>query len=155
VIIAGIDPGKGGALAILFPDGSVEVHRVPLQRIGKKEVPCWTEWAMQWSMALRLAEPDKVMIENVSARPTQGVTSMFNFGKVYGFAIGIAAAARCPIEFVTPSVWKGKVGLLKADKNASREKARQLYPKAASELTRVNDDGVAEAVLMAHCGKSS
>ena len=151
--VAGIDPGKGGALAIIYPDGGVEVHRVPLQKLGKKEVPAWTEWAMSWSMALRLAEPDLIVIENVSARPGQGVTSMFNFGKTYGFAIAMAALAQCPIEFVTPAKWKGKLGLLKADKNASREKARQLYPKAAPELTRVKDDGVAEAVLMAHFGK--
>jgi crossover junction endodeoxyribonuclease RuvC len=150
MIVAGIDPGKTGALVVLFPDNSVIVNRVPLMKLKGKETPAWSDWWRQWSGI----EPEKIIIEQIGARPTQGVTSMFNFGVSYGFAQAIAVSTRAPIHFVTPSVWKGKLGLLKSDKNASREVARRLMPKIAKDVERVKDDGVAEAALLAWYGRA-
>jgi len=152
-IVTGIDPGKTGALVILFPDGSTAVHRVPLMKLRGKERPAWTEWAILWTNALAFAGPDLIVIEEVGARPGQGVTSMFNFGQALGFIRAIAAGAGCRIESVTPSIWKGKLGLLKSDKNASREAARRLVPSITGEVARVKDDGVAEAALLAYYGR--
>lgn len=151
--VAGMDPGKTGAMVIVFPDGSTAVHRVPLMKLRGKERPAWTEWQANWATALELACPDLIVIEEVAARPGQGVTSMFNFGQALGFIRAIAAGAKCPVESVTPSVWKGKLGLLKSDKNASREIARRLMPSLAPAITRVKDDGVAEAALLAYYGR--
>ena len=137
-IIAGIDPGKTGALVVLDTNrlgaalgGGASVHRVPLMKTPK-EVPAWTEWARSWSAALAFV--DLVVIEQVSARPTQGVVSMFTFGKSYGFAHALAAGAGVPVEFVTPAKWKAAMKLIGADKNASREKARQLIPALTPEF---------------------
>jgi len=94
-----------------------------------------------------------IVIEDIAARPGQGVTSMFSFGRTLGFAHGIAAAAEAPIHFVTPTVWKGKLGLLNSDKGASREKARTLFPASAHAFERVKDDGRAEAALLAYYGR--
>lgn len=152
-IVAGIDPGKGGALVILFADGSTSVHRVPLMKLRGKERPAWTEWEAHWRAALDFAGPDLIVIEEVGARPGQGVTSMFTFGRALGFGHAIAAATRCRVEHVTPAVWKGKLGLLKSDKNASREIARRLLPALTPEIARVKDDGVAEAALLACYGR--
>lgn len=149
MIITGIDPGKTGAMVTLFPDDSVIVNRVPLMKMKGKETPAWSEWWRQWSGV----EPEKIVIEQIGARPTQGVTSMFNFGVSYGFVQAIATSTGAPIHFVTPSVWKGKLGLLNSDKNASREMARRLMPKIGPEVTRVKDDGVAEAALLAWYGR--
>ena len=149
MIITGIDPGKTGAMVTLFPDDSAIIHRVPLMKLKGKEVPAWSEWWHQWSGV----EPEKIVIEQIGARPTQGVTSMFNFGVSYGFVQAIAASTGAPIHFVTPNVWKGKLGLLNSDKNASREMARRLMPKIGPEVTRVKDDGVAEAALLAWYGR--
>lgn len=151
--VAGIDPGKTGALCILFPDDSVSVHRVPLQKLKGKEQPAWTEWEDQWASALDITLPDLLVIEDVAARPGQGVTSMFNFGKTLGFVHAIAVRQRKPLFMVTPTMWKSKMGLLKSDKNASRELARRLLPALAGDLARVKDDGVAEAALMALYGR--
>jgi crossover junction endodeoxyribonuclease RuvC len=152
MIVAGIDPGKTGAMVILYPDGSCAVLRVPLMKKGKEQ-PAWSEWAVSWGDSLKMFGPDMIVIEQVAARPGQGVTSMFNFGKTYGFAHALAAGAKCPIHFATPSQWKGKLGLLKADKSASREEVRRLLPSIASEVARVKDDGVAEAALLAYYGR--
>jgi crossover junction endodeoxyribonuclease RuvC len=153
-VIAGIDPGKTGAMVILYPDNSGLVFHVPVQKIGGKEKPAWQEWARVWGGALDLNPPDMVVIENVAARPGQGVTSMFSFGRTLGFVEGIVATSTAaPLHQPTPSQWKGKMGLLKADKNASREMVRRLLPKLAHVVTRVKDDGIAEAALLALYGR--
>lgn len=152
MIVAGIDPGKTGAMTILYPDNSGTVFRVPLMKKGKTE-PAWFEWWGQWRPYLSHEHPDMVVIEQVGARPTQGVTSMFSFGRSLGFVHAIAVSADCPVYWVTPAVWKGKLGLLKADKNASREEVRRLMPRLAHEVARVKDDGVAESALLAYYGR--
>lgn len=154
MIVAGIDPGKTGALAILYPDDTAEVFRVPVQKISGKERPAWSLWARSWAMALDLATPDMVVIEHVAARPGQGVTSMFNFGRTLGFVEGLVAATTSAALYQpTPTAWKGKMGLLKADKNASREMVRRILPGLTPEVARVKDDGVAEALLLALYGR--
>jgi crossover junction endodeoxyribonuclease RuvC len=154
MIIAGIDPGKTGALAILHPDGSAEFFDVPRVKLKGKDKPAWTQWARDWGTVLDLAAPDMVVIEEVTARPGQGVTSMFTFGRTLGFVHGLVnAKTDCPVHFVTPSVWKAKLGLLNSGKGASREICQTLYPATASHLGRVKDDGRAEAVLLAHYGR--
>ena len=44
-----------------------------------------------------------VVVEQVSAMPGQGVTSMFNFGQTFGVIKGICAAMQLPIFFVRPA----------------------------------------------------
>lgn len=154
MIVAGIDPGKTGALSILYPDGVVLLFDVPMTKLKGKDQPAWSLWARSWAMALDLNPPDAIVIEEVSARPGQGVTSMFKFGRTLGFIHGIVAATTSvPIHFVTPSVWKGKLGLLNSDKSASREKVRTLFPRIAHTVERVKDDGRAEATLLAYYGR--
>jgi len=151
MIIAGIDPGKGGCMVLVHDGGRVDVRRVPIVKLPK-ETPAWSEWARSWTAALAFGI-DAIVIEQVGARPTQGTVSMFNFGRTLGFAHALACSADAPIHYVTPAVWKGKFGLLKADKSASREKARTLLPLLEPELRRVKDDGVAEAALLALYGR--
>jgi crossover junction endodeoxyribonuclease RuvC len=93
------------------------------------------------------------VIERVAAMPGQGVTSMFSFGQSLGFVHAISCLSGARVEFVTPSVWKGKMGLLNSGKDASREKFRTLWPKHAALVSRVKDDGRAEAALLAEYGR--
>lgn len=152
MIVAGIDPGKTGALAILHPDNTAEFFDVPTIKLRGKDVPAYTDWHSTWHGALCFAEPHTVMIEDVAARPGQGVTSMFKFGRTLGFAhaIVLGIRPRPAVQFVTPASWKGKLGLLNSGKGASREKAVTLYPSTERFLARVKDDGRAEALLLAH-----
>lgn len=152
-IVAGIDPGSTGALAILYPDGTAEFFDVLMIKVKNKPKPAWQDWQRSWSAALDFAGVDRIIIENVFARPGQGVASMFTFGRTLGFAHSIAVASGAAIQFVTPGVWKGKLGLLNSGKGASREACVNLYPSTAPKLDRVKDDGRAEAVLIAHYGK--
>ena len=153
MIIAGIDPGKSGAMAIVYPDNVVHFFDVPTVKLKGKDKPAWKEWDRTWRSALDFAGVDMIVIESVSAMPRQGVTSMFNFGRSLGFIHAIAASTGAVIEFVTPAVWKTKMGLLNSSKNASREVAGTLLPSAVPNLTRVKDDGRAEAALLALYGR--
>lgn len=153
MIVAGIDPGKTGALSILYPDNSVIVVDVPTIKLKGKDRPAWSEWEKSWSITLAFPPPDMIVIEDIAARPGQGVTSMFSFGRTLGFVHAIAAHARAPLHFVTPSVWKGKLGLLNSYKDASRERARTLFPASAHHFACVKDDGRAEAALLAYYGR--
>lgn len=156
MIVAGIDPGKTGALAILYGDNTVEFFDVPRIELRGKDVPAYAEWSTNWTTALALAGVDKVVIEDVASRPGQGVSSMFKFGRTLGFAhaIVLGIRPRPSVHFTTPAQWKGKLGLLNSSKGASREKAVNLFPSTESRLTRVKDDGRAEALLLAHFGRS-
>jgi hypothetical protein len=80
-IFAGIDPGKTGALAILYGDNTVEFFDVPRVTLRGKDVPAYAEWQTNWSTAMALAGVDNVLIEDVGSRPGQGVSSMFKFGR--------------------------------------------------------------------------
>ena len=70
----------------------------------------------------------KVVIEQVSAMPGQGVTSMFNFGQSFGVLKGICSAMQLPMYFVRPAKWKKYFNLINSEKDASRTKAIQIFP---------------------------
>lgn len=153
MIVAGIDPGKSGAMAIVYPDGAVHFFDVPMNKVRGKAKPAWGLWWRSWHGALDFAGVDLIVIEDVGARPGQGVTSMFTFGRTLGFVHAVAAASGASMQNVTPAIWKGKLGLLNSSKGASRELCGNLYPKSIKDLARVKDDGRAEAALIAHYGR--
>ncbi|MFC5353513.1 hypothetical protein [Azospirillum himalayense] len=152
--ILGIDPGLSGALA--FIDGaSVRVYDMPvlsLKRNGKaKNEPDFLELAR----IIREVEgvPSFAVVEQVSAMPGQGVSSMFAFGKTYGGILGVLAALSIRTELVAPVAWK-RWHRIKPDsgKDASRAAAKNLFPHQAGLFARVKDDGRADATLIASWG---
>ena len=146
-MIIGIDPGANGAMALVNEKGLAGLFPVP--KVGKDLD--LVAWGKLWGGHLPFA--DHVWIEFVHAMPGQGVTSMFNFGKSYGFALGLIAAAGVPFSFVRPEAWKRAVGIpAGAEKGASRLRASQLFPESVDRWARVKDDGLAEAALIAYYG---
>ena len=89
------------------------------------------------------------MIEQVSAMPGQGVTSMFNFGQSFGVLKGICSAMQLSMQFVRPAKWKKYFGLIKAEKDASRTKVIEIFPYISSKLSRKKDSNKADAILIA------
>jgi crossover junction endodeoxyribonuclease RuvC len=146
MIIAGIDPGANGGLAVYGPKGLLVF---PVPKVGKEiDKPAWAFWH-----TMLVSDPDHIFIEQVSAMPGQGVTSMFNFGVAYGFVQALAFSAGVPVSFIRPQEWKKLVGIpVGSDKSASRIRASQLFPNDADKWARVKDDGLAEAALIAYAG---
>lgn len=146
MIIAGIDPGANGGLALVLNGKLLLVAEVP--KVGKEiDKAAWAkEWALKGAV-------DHIFIEQVGAMPGQGVTSMFNFGMSFGFVQALAFSAGVPVSFVRPQEWKKGVGIpTGSEKGASRIRASQLFPNDADKWSRVKDDGLAEAALIAYYG---
>ena len=116
----GIDPGKSGGIAIVFSDGL---------RSREWKIPD-TERDL-WEIFLDAAQYTQfAMIERVHSSPQMGVRSAFSFGQSYGTLRGMLIALEIPFDEVAPSKWqKHQRCLTKGDKNVSKKKAQQLFPK--------------------------
>ena len=138
-IIAAIDPGKSGAVAFLIDGVPQIVEDMPVA--GGMVSP-----VLLRSMLTDM-DPHHVVIEQVASRPGQGVSSVFDFGRSYGIALGVCA--QWPTTLVIPNTWKRHHRIpAKSDKEASRALALRLYPHLSDRLARKSDDGRAEAMLI-------
>lgn len=152
--IIGIDPGAGGAVAILERTGElVQVFDMPSVEVvvGGKAKKRVSPEMLAAELRLYNVSGTVAIIEQVGAMPGQGVSSMFAFGEAFGLAKGVLAGMMIPFQTITPSKWK-KAHNLNAGKDAARAKAAALFPAHAGEFKRVKDDGKAEAALIAHWG---
>ena len=145
-ITLGIDPGKQGAIAALDHNG----HLIWIDDIPNLAGTAIGSWLHD---RLNNEHIDSCWIEQVHAMPKQGVTSVFTFGLGYGALLGALGALHIRTHHVTPNMWK-KAYRLNADKNASRQRASELWPSDANRFQRVKDDGRAEAALIANYGRS-
>ena len=151
MIIIGVDPGITGAISILENKKVIEIYDTPTMIDGKKNKRQINSAQVTNIIKERLYEEKEVVVvvEHVNAMPGQGVTSMFNFGQSFGVIKGICAALALPINFVRPTKWKKYFNLINTNKDASRTKAIELYPKNSSNLARKKDSNRADAILIA------
>ena len=153
MLIIGIDPGITGSICF-FEDGKIiDVVEMPNMAEGKKNKKQVNGAQIYYEISLRIKnlkkEEIKVVIEQVSAMPGQGVTSMFNFGQSFGILKGICSAMQLPMYFVRPAKWKKYFNLINCEKDASRTKAIEIFPYFSSELSRKKDSNKADAILIA------
>ena len=153
MLIIGIDPGISGAICF-FEDGQVkELIDMPVMADGKKNKRQINGPQIYNEILKRVNKLQKkdivVVIEQVSAMPGQGVTSMFNFGQSFGVLKGICSAMQLSMYFIRPAKWKKYFGLIKTEKDASRTKVIEIFPYISSELSRKKDSNKADAVLIA------
>ena len=153
MLIIGIDPGISGAMCF-FQNGEItDVIDMPSMADGKKNKRQINSQQVFNEISERIINIPKkeiiVVIEQVSAMPGQGVTSMFNFGQSFGVIKGICAALNLPIYFVRPTKWKKHFNLIKTNKDASRTKVIEVYPELSSKLHRKKDSNRADAILIA------
>lgn len=143
MLAIGIDPGKSGALAIIYTDEANQPFRV-------KVVP-FEETAYRDILATCVDSRVVCCLEKVGAMPGQGVVSMFNFGRNLGFIEGLLQANKVPYQLIPPQTWKKEFSL-SSDKQASIDVCKRLFPDInllATARSRKENDGMAEAVLMA------
>lgn len=151
--LLGIDPGYSGGLAIIDHEGACMTIEMPTIGEGKQRLIDGTA-VQRW--VNRNGEPiDFAVIEEVTAMRGWGLGSTFRFGCNYGVVLGALQTMHIPFAQVRPTVWKKSLGLIKADKSASRALALELWPHAADQFKRAKDDGRAEAALIAKYWLSS
>ena len=153
MLIIGIDPGISGSICF-FEDGKIiEVIEMPTMTDGKKNKRQVNGAQIYNEIIKKTEEYEKqnvrVIIEQVSAMPGQGVTSMFNFGQSFGILKGICSAMRLPMYFVRPAKWKKYFSLINSEKDASRTRAIEMFPYFSSQLSKKKDSNKADAILIA------
>ena len=152
MLIIGIDPGITGAICF-FEDGKIidviEMPNMPEGKKNKRQVNGAQIYHEISKKIKNLEKKDiKVVIEQVSAMPGQGVTSMFNFGQSFGVLKGICSAMQIPMYFTRPAKWKKYFNLINSEKDASRTKAIEVFPYFSSQLSKKKDSNKADAILI-------
>ncbi len=153
MLIIGIDPGISGSICF-FEDGKiVDVIEMPTMTEGKKNKRQVNGSQIYNEILKRINKLSKknirVIVEQVSAMPGQGVTSMFNFGQSFGILKGICSAMQLPVYFVRPTKWKKYFNLINSEKDASRTRAIEIFPYFSKELAKKKDSNKADAILIA------
>jgi len=152
MLIIGIDPGISGSICF-FKDGKIlEVIEMPVMTEGKKNKKQVNGAQIYNEFLKRINKNDdeiRVVIEQISAMPGQGVTSMFNFGQSYGILKGICSAMQLPMFFIRPARWKKYFSLINSQKDASRTRAIEIFPYFSTQLSKKKDSNKADAILIA------
>ena len=152
MLIIGIDPGISGSICF-FKDGKIlDVIEMPTMTEGKKNKKQVNGSQIYNEILKRINKLEtsdiRVIVEQVSAMPGQGVTSMFNFGQSFGILKGICSAMQLPIYFVRPAKWKKYFNLINSEKDASRTRAIEIFPYFSSQLSKKKDANKADAILI-------
>ena len=148
MLIAGIDPGTNGAIAVL---DSENPDSVALLDLNKNSIYETTEW-------LHNKKIDVIFLESVHSLYGMSAKSNFGFGRNFGIAFAIAklAVSDGPVQQVTPKVWQKYIGVTVKGKGIKKEVAKiaqGLYPNAQLQGKRGGLlDGRADALMIAHYG---
>ena len=147
MIVAGIDPGANGAIAII--DSKRNVFMVAdMPKDNKTFVDI---------IKNNRYKPDKVYMESVHALPNQSTVAGFTFGKNVGKA-ELLAESMGEVVLVHPSKWKLFMGLeRKKSESKTDYKHRSVYMakemfSECSDCLKISKDGRAEALLIAAYG---
>ncbi len=139
------DPGLSGSIAVL--DELADI-------VACFDVPTIGDGVQRRVDAANLADAIRehtpyafAVVEQVSARPGNGVSSMFRFGQAYGTILGTIGALAIPVRHVSPARWKKALGL-NSDGEASRARAIETWPAHADMFARKRDHNRAEAALL-------
>lgn len=152
-MIIGIDPGAHGAICLYDPARTMQIVDIPTFTIkvnGKNRSQvdlhqCFALITKYTNVA------DFAVIEEPHSMPKQGVASAFSFGHVCGMLQAFLVSTGIPMVLVRPNIWKAFCKV-KADKDETRKAASQLFPQYAHYWPRKQDDGRAEAALIAWYG---
>jgi hypothetical protein len=146
MIVAGIDPGKEGAIVVLR-DGSIVKHTLLKHctpRVYLKEnyvTHCFIEKA-------------QVMDKDPNVKPS--ARAMFSYGREYGYLCGSLVDTGIEMYYIPPQEWTGvmhKMSPLVAGtpKESSLYVARKIWPTAdwlATPASRKPHDGIVDAALI-------
>lgn len=136
----GIDPGASGGVAIVDRAGHVVDETKMLE---PRELHEWLVERLGWYG--NHENQARAVLERVSSSPQMGVASSFTFGRSYGRLEMLLAGLAIPYDAVVPRVWQPAVGVVypkgkPRDKNISKARAAQLFPRAT--ITHANADAL-------------
>lgn len=127
-----IDPGKAGGIAIYSVDSGELIEVIPMP-----ETP-----QLILSVLKNYKNNARCYLERVGGIPGQGgASSMFNFGKGFGWLEMALIACQIPTTEVTPQKWQKELQLGSKGKKSTTEwkaklmqRAQQLWPSAGAQF---------------------
>jgi hypothetical protein len=164
----GIDPGISGGIALLDADReTVTAWRMPVRAVtvgGKsRKVVDLAELAALLQF-LKFEQPAGVWIEDLSGRPatikqrqrdgsfrTIAQKGQFQQGWNCCAPVMGCVGAGLPYHLINPRQWKARLDVA-SDKDDARATATRMFPASASQWALKNQDGLAEAALLARYG---
>ena len=140
----GIDPGKGGGVAIITSE-TVEMYNCPrtVNEMAFLIGACLSDVA-----AYRV----KVFLEKVWAFPTDGRVGSFTFGENYGQWQGILSSHELDPVLVTPKMWQSHFEIKKGLKKDIRKKILKQMAKDRCPNAKKVTLKTADALLIAIYG---
>ena len=161
--VAGIDPGKTGAVAVVEIGKSYEMTLIGIVDIPfdneKGLIDLNTLFEHVRNMANVPLHEIFFVMESVHSRPTDGVASAFNFGKLYGSILGFMEALHLRYELISPQRWKRIISSFNPEadfkgkgKLASLEIARKYAGDLEPLFKYKKDHNRADAFLIALAG---
>ena len=151
--IAGFDPGKQGALAVIHEDrdgtrGFIHTEELPYD--GRLvSVPALHD-------LFDVIEPDMVIIEEQAGRPKDGISTINTLMRAYGQLVGMCQALNLHMHLVKPALWKRKIlyGYATDVKDGACEYVATKWPDVNLRPGRKRKphDGIADAVCIAEYG---
>ena len=130
MIYIGIDPGKGGGVAVIDEQG------VAGALVVTTKMPDTPADLLAWLMLRGGPRNVRAVLERVHAgvfgkgkRGRMGVSSAFTFGRGVGHIEMALLAAGIPYDEVAPATWQGALGCRSGgDKNVTKRRAQALFP---------------------------
>lgn len=155
MIVAGVDPGLTGAVVLWDTEtNELEIHDMPTySEKSRKGMKTWVDAkALARTMTLVAGIVDVACVEKVGARPGQGVSSMFAFGRSAGIVEGVMACVSDELITLRPQQWQPLARVRGGEhvKDNARHRAQELFPAYAEQFKRKKDSGRADAALIAY-----
>jgi crossover junction endodeoxyribonuclease RuvC len=149
--ILGIDIGNSGAIAQLNEHGELlDVIDMPCLNdgpAGRRAIN-----APLLAVIIYKSHASAAFVEYVGARPGEGPTGAFAFGRSKGVIEGVLGAVGIPAVMIAPATWKRTIGISGGSKDLARSEACRRWPRHADLFARKKDDGRAEAALIGVAG---
>jgi hypothetical protein len=160
MIVAGVDPGKEGAIAVLDADGRVlDLGPIPLIKSPKGRDHYDLAAIRDHMLALRDLQVF-VVVEKLQPMPMSKGGTIANYAR--GESQGwnwLLEALKIPYSLVTPQAWQRAMfaGTTGTDpKQRSILAAQRLFPGVSLRRTarcRTSSDGMSDALLIAEYGR--
>ena len=173
MLIAGIDPGTNGAIAVLDSESPDSVALLDLKNKNIIDICNWLNeckfWGLdqasyeqipteynhlscEWSSRILI----QIWLEDVHSMHGMSAKSNFGFGKNLGIVTAIAEIASDTVSTVTPKIWQKYIGVTAKGKTIKKEVAKiaqGFYPNVELHGKRGGLlDGRADALMIAHYG---
>ncbi|SVC21458.1 uncharacterized protein METZ01_LOCUS274312 [marine metagenome] len=150
MLIAGIDPGANGAIAVLDSENPDSVALLDLKKRNTVTIHEWLVEELDY-------KPSTFWIEDIHSMYGMSAKSNFSFGKNLGIVTAIAELFNHDLpNTVTPKVWQKYIGVTakgKAVKQQVAKIAQYLYPQAELHGKRGGLlDGRSDALMIAYYG---